>query len=74
MNVKSLAGDACEHFSTILTHAKYSHGFVMLFEAGAEKWDCIWVLAICQETLSHIPYPCQTSNVTTLVIVMWRVK
>ena len=40
MNVKSLAGDACEHFSTILTHAKYSHGFVMLFETDVEKWDC----------------------------------
>ncbi len=40
MNVKSLAGDACEHLSMILTHAKYLHGFVTLFEAGAEKWDC----------------------------------
>ncbi len=41
MNVKSLAGDACEHFSTIMTYAKYSHGFVMLFVADVEKWDCI---------------------------------
>ncbi len=39
MNVKSLAGDTCEHFSNILTHVKYSHGFVMLFEADVEKWD-----------------------------------
>ena len=36
----SKAGDACEHYSKILTHAKYSHGFVMLFEADVEKWDC----------------------------------
>ncbi len=36
----SVAGDACEYFSNILTHAKYSHGFVMLFEAEFEKWDC----------------------------------
>ncbi len=43
MNVKSLAGEACEHFSTILTHAKYSHGFVILFEGDVEKWDCEFV-------------------------------
>ncbi len=39
MNFNGLAGDACEHFSNILTYAKYSHGFVMLFEADVEKWD-----------------------------------
>ncbi len=39
MNFNSLAGDTCENFSKILSHVKYSHGFVMLFEANVEKWD-----------------------------------
>ena len=43
----SLAGDACEHFSKILTHAKYAHGFVMLFEADVENWDCMSVVVTC---------------------------
>ncbi len=34
----------CGHFSTISTHAKYSHGFVMLFEADVEKWD--WIVSL----------------------------
>ncbi len=37
MDFNSLAGNASEHVSNILTYAKTSHRFVMLFEADVEK-------------------------------------